>query len=294
MISIQIQTVLFENTKESILRSLESINNSFKNYLQKNDCYLTISYGDASNIRCFSNEQIDTIKSLYNNINICYQYFGFNSGTSKGHNLLGSSCKSNYILIINPDVIFEANLLENLLKPFKDKNVGIVEAKQIPIEHPKEYNIHTGETDWATGACFIIPYNVWEETNGFDENLFLYCDDVDLSWRVRAKGYKIIYNPHACIFHSKFISNSCKWQPSTAEQYYSIEAYLIMLYKWQHHEELNKLLNKYKNLSGLEKKAYTNFIKKMTTGQLKKFVGNENDLKIACFHSGYFTKHRFW
>ena len=292
MISIQIQTIIYNTKKESIIRSIESIENSLNNYLKNNACHITISYGDASEHRTFSQKELNDITIKYKNLNIQYTYFGFNSGTSKGHNILGSLCKSNYILIINPDIVFEANLLENFVNTFNDKSVGIVEAKQLPIEHPKEYDIYTGETDWASGACLMIPYSIWREVDGFDENLFLYCDDVDLSWRVRTKGYKIKYNPYACVFHSKFLLNDCNLNITNSEQYYSIEAYLIMLYKWSNNYKLDKLLRKYKNSSGIEKKAYTNFIEKKSKGKLKSCYDPEH--KISYFNSGYFTKHRFW
>lgn len=41
--------------------------------------------------------------------------------------------------------------------------------------------------DWVSGACMVIKTRDWEKLRGFDERFFLYCEDVDLSLRVRQK-----------------------------------------------------------------------------------------------------------
>ena len=291
-ISIQIQSVIFDTDKNSIKRSLQSIDNSLRNYLQKNNCFITVSYGDISKNKLFSQEDIINFKKSLNNINLQYSYLGSKTGISKGHNILANKCKSDYILIIKPDIIFESNLLENLIISFEDETVGIVEAKQLPIEHLKDYNFFTGETDWVAGECFMLPFSIWKYVDGFDENLFLNFYNVDISLQVRAKGYKIKYNPYACVFNPQFLSNECNYQQSTEEQYYSIEGFLIMLYKWSNCNILNKLLKKYQHSSGLENKAYKVFIDKKAKGLLKKY-GNEK-LNIDFFNLNKIMKNKFW
>ena len=91
------------------------------------------------------------------------------------------------------------------MEPLKLKEVGMVEARQTPLEHAKEYNTKTGgETEWASTACTVFKTEVYNKINGFDaETFFLYCDDLDFSWRVRLAGYKIIYMPSAIVYHAK-------------------------------------------------------------------------------------------
>jgi hypothetical protein len=47
---------------------------------------------------------------------------------------------------------------------------------------PKYYDPVTLETSWISGACFVLKRSVFEETGGFDESVFMYGEDVDLSW----------------------------------------------------------------------------------------------------------------
>ncbi len=55
--------------------------------------------------------------------------------------------------------------------------------------------------DFATGCCMFIPKNVLEKVGMFDEELFLYFEDADLSQRVIRQGYEILYDPTAVIWH---------------------------------------------------------------------------------------------
>jgi GT2 family glycosyltransferase len=78
----------------------------------------------------------------------------------------------------------------------------LVEAMQFPEEHPKAYDPATLDTPWASGACLAIPRAVFAATDGFDEAFFVYCEDVDLSWRARAMGIPVKICPPALFFHN--------------------------------------------------------------------------------------------
>jgi GT2 family glycosyltransferase len=55
---------------------------------------------------------------------------------------------------------------------------------------------------WVTGACFLVRKRVLDEIGLFDENLFLFSEDVDFCWRAQRKGWKVIYFPQAKIIHA--------------------------------------------------------------------------------------------
>ncbi len=78
--------------------------------------------------------------------------------------------------------------------------------RQFPYEHPKFYDILTGYTSWSSGAAFAIRRPIYEELGGFDNKIFMYAEDVDLSWRIRAKGYKLKYCPKVTIMHYAYAS----------------------------------------------------------------------------------------
>lgn len=62
------------------------------------------------------------------------------------------------------------------------------------------------EIDSPTGAFFLLRRSVLEEIKGFDEEFFMYGEDIDLSFRIKEKGYKIVYDPSYTVLHLKNIS----------------------------------------------------------------------------------------
>ncbi|GJL79615.1 MAG: glycosyl transferase [Nitrospinaceae bacterium] len=67
------------------------------------------------------------------------------------------------------------------------------------IDQADDLNLNLIET--ACGGIFMLPRKVYETTGGFDEDLFLYHEDHDLSWRIRLNGWKIIATPKAVLYH---------------------------------------------------------------------------------------------
>jgi GT2 family glycosyltransferase len=82
-----------------------------------------------------------------------------------------------------------------------DPRIGLCEARQVPHEHPKEYVPETGETPWCSAACLLVRSRALRDTGLFDERFFLYCEDVDLSWRMWHQGWKCVYVPEATCKH---------------------------------------------------------------------------------------------
>lgn len=59
------------------------------------------------------------------------------------------------------------------------------------------------EIDSPTGAFYLAPRNVLDTVKGFDEDFFMYGEDLDLSYRIKKKGYKILYIPQYSVLHYK-------------------------------------------------------------------------------------------
>lgn len=66
---------------------------------------------------------------------------------------------------------------------------------------PASQHLRRREVFGACGAAFLIPRHVFEEVGGFDEDFFLSHEDVDLSYRVRLRGYRCVYMPEAIVRH---------------------------------------------------------------------------------------------
>lgn len=69
------------------------------------------------------------------------------------------------------------------------------------VEHPKQYNPFTGVTDWCSGACLAITSDTFRVIGGFDESIFMYCEDIDLSWRAKSAGFECYTCSSALFFH---------------------------------------------------------------------------------------------
>jgi len=55
--------------------------------------------------------------------------------------------------------------------------------------------------DWVSGAAMMIRRSAWDAVRGFDEAFFMYYEDVDLCWRVRAAGFTVVFFPFAHVIH---------------------------------------------------------------------------------------------
>ncbi len=127
-----------------------------------------------------------------------------NRGFAGGANVGARAGKAEYICVVNPDTEFYPDTLKELVAAVcKDPLIGIADARQVPHEHPKYFELATGETSWCSGACLLVRRSVIKEIGLFDAQFFMYCEDVDLSWRIWSAGYKCVYAPRARIVHHK-------------------------------------------------------------------------------------------
>lgn len=57
------------------------------------------------------------------------------------------------------------------------------------------------EVFWAGGAALFASRDAVERAGLFDPDFFLYMEEIDLAWRVRLLGYRVVYLPHAAVYH---------------------------------------------------------------------------------------------
>ncbi|MBA9086780.1 GT2 family glycosyltransferase [Fontibacillus solani] len=139
-----------------------------------------------------------------------YQHFFLdkNLGFGKANNYGVNHTKQDYIFFLNIDTEVDCNCITELINAIdsSDDNVGLWESRQFPYEHPKVYNPVTMETSWSSGACCLVRRDYFIEIGMFDEKIFMYGEDVDLSWRFRAHGYKLNYVPKSVVHHYTYMS----------------------------------------------------------------------------------------
>lgn len=293
--TICLQSVLYNLELSHIRRSLEYIDNASRNAMAAGLARpIRVAYGDCSPSPAIDAETLEKLRRTYSHIGgIDYTFFDANLGSAASHNRLLAGANSELTVILNPDVLVSPNAFVEMRSALAHPGVGLVEARQIPIEHPKYYDPDTGETSWASTACTMARTALLQQLGGFDsDTFFLYCDDVDLCWRARLAGHKIIYECSACVFHDKRVDRDGGWISSSAEKYYSAEAALLLTYKYSRSDITEQYVNDFRR-SGDEAliKAADQFELRRDTGKLPAQLDPDN--AIAQFLDGDYTPRRY-
>lgn len=131
-----------------------------------------------------------------------------NLGFGCGINRLLKEVVAEYVLVLNQDAIPEDNALETLWSYAKCDADEVVawEMRQIPFEHPKVYDPVSLDTEWVSGAAVLLRFSAMTQVGGFDPRIFMYGEDVDLSWRLRCAGYRLRYIARAAVVHHTYSS----------------------------------------------------------------------------------------
>jgi GT2 family glycosyltransferase len=160
---------------------------------------------------------------------------GANLGYTAAVNLAAEHARGDYLVCLNPDAHAEPDCLEKLAAVAdSDARIALVGA-QILLEdgltrnaganplHPTGISPsgsygeprETGEPrDVAvvSGACCLIRRSALAALGGFVDEFFLYYDDVDLAWRARIAGMRVVYCPDAVVTHRyEFARRERKW-----------------------------------------------------------------------------------
>ncbi len=165
-----------------------------------------------------------------------------NDGFARGINLLARQGKGEYVFLLNPDAEVAPDCLDRLIERAEaDPGIAICEARQQPTEHPKAYDKSTGETTWCSGAAALIRRTAFDEVGGFDDRIFfMYCEDVDLSWKLWLTGWKCVYVPEALVGHDTSRPRP-RWR-RRMENYYSFRNSLFLFHRYARKGDLTVLI----------------------------------------------------
>jgi len=158
----------------------------------------------------------------------------FNLGYGKANNLGVNKSKTPYVLIVNPDILLNEQLINTLYSTFLDydNNIGVLGPSLYDssmkrrtngsISHIKKIkgrklsssinNIPEGNMscDFLVGCCLFMKRDFFIELGGFDKDFFMYFEDNDLCDRIIKKGKTIIEVPSAKVIHLENSSSEKK------------------------------------------------------------------------------------
>ncbi len=126
-----------------------------------------------------------------------------NLGYGCGNDYAIKMSRDDFVLVTNVDVEFHGDTLEKIVAAAigDDKDVACWEVRQYPFEHPKYYDPVTLETSWCSHACILIRRSAYLKVGGYEQQIFMYGEDVELSYRFRCSNWKLRYVPFATITH---------------------------------------------------------------------------------------------
>ncbi|MCC6727591.1 MAG: glycosyltransferase family 2 protein, partial [Saprospiraceae bacterium] len=157
-----------------------------------------------------------------------------NFGFSKGYNLALQSLDEDYFLLLNSDVQVPANWLEPMVEVMeKDPTIAALQPKIRALGKPEFFEyagaaggwidslgypfargriFDTVEKDngqydnpveifWASGCCMMVRGPLFHGFGGFDNDFFAHLEEIDLCWRFKRAGYKIMFTPRSTVYH---------------------------------------------------------------------------------------------
>lgn len=230
MVKLTISIVNF-NTGDYLLRCIESLEKS------KDEADISLFIVDNAS----TDDSIEKVKNKKIDLKIEYILNQQNLGFGKAHNQVLKKLNSQYILILNPDVEVKKGDISKILE-FMEENpeVGAATPEIILSNGKVDLTAHRGfPTPWAsfkyfifgddslyhltnqdltkihevdaiTGAFLLTRKSVLDKVGGFDEDYFMYAEDIDLCFRIKKAGYKIMYLPTVKVLHHKGISTGLK------------------------------------------------------------------------------------
>jgi len=176
----------------------------------------------------FRSEPPKNLRIIFNQQNI---------GFAAGHNQGIRESRGEFILCLNQDVVLDKDFIKKAVEIFKknDKvaavqgklvrpsmsniidNVGLVILKNRRIIARGQGQIDQGQFEkveeifGADGAAPVYRRKALEDINFgeyFDEDFFCYKEDVDLAWRLRLYGWKVVYQPKSIAWHDRTAGDS--------------------------------------------------------------------------------------
>jgi GT2 family glycosyltransferase len=150
---------------------------------------------------------------------------GTNVGFAGGCNYGAEHARGDVLVFLNPDTVVASGAIQALASALDDRSIGIAMARLRLLDRPHCLNsagnvLHVTGLAWAgsygrpadevgeqhdvtypSGAAMALRTELFRELGGFTEELFMYQEDLELAWRARLRGLRIVLVPTADVYH---------------------------------------------------------------------------------------------
>ena len=184
-----------------------------------------------------------------------------NGGFAKGYNDALKLVEAEYYVLLNSDVEVTPGWMDGIIQLMNDDLTIAACQPKIRAYHNKKMFEYAGaaggfidkygypfcrgrilertepdegqyddvrEIFWATGACLFIRSKCYHEVHGFDEDFFAHMEEIDLCWRLKNMGYRIMYCPTSTVYH---VGGGTLNKASSQKTYLNFRNNLILLCK---------------------------------------------------------------
>lgn len=237
----------------------ECLNSVFSAYLERISLEVIVVNNDAEDALEDVHKKFSEITIVHNGRNI-----GFGRAVNRG----AATARGEVLLFLNPDTRIEAGALEKVLDEFHtgdrvgiigsgliteenkpqpwsageefsltsviQNNLGIIKSKKIWEEREKR-SVH-----WVSGAAMFVKRELFARLGGFDEQFFMYFEDIDLCRRARELNQKVIYFPGFEVRH--VCGGSALEEKERKKIYYQSQDYYFQKHYGQNKAALLKFL----------------------------------------------------
>jgi len=209
-----------------------------------------------------------------------------NYGFAGGYNKALAQVNAEYYIILNSDVEVTKDWIFPIIDKMDEDNLVAAAMPKIKSYHNKEYFEYAGaaggyidkygypfcrgrildtiekdegqynnETEifWASGASLFVRSEVFHQHNGFDDDFFAHMEEIDLCWRIKNAGHKIMYYPDSEVFH---VGGGALPVNSPRKLYLNYRNSLLMLFKNLSRSKLIQILFIRMILDGLSASVY--------------------------------------
>ena len=208
---------------------------------------------------CSTDDSVNFVKENFPGIKVIA--LQKNEGFSTGYNKALDKIHADYYVLLNQDVEVKPDWIEPVIDLMESDNTIAACQPKIRSFHNKEnfeyagaaggfidtfgYTFcrgrifdtvekdlgqydETSEIFWASGAAMFIRAELYHDFGGLDDDFFAHMEEIDLCWRMKNAGYKIMFCPDSVVYH---VGGGSLPQGNPRKTYLNFRNNLIMIIK---------------------------------------------------------------